>query len=110
MLEWIERRWPTARQSSLPCRAENAADFQRQTLWQEFEEVEGWLGIRSSFACRDSHLLVASLLRLSATATVASFACIHERRMVDTRFSRWNRIDLWLRHIRTLETLVQGSN
>jgi hypothetical protein len=33
-----------------------------------------------------------------------------ERRLVDQRFSNWNRIELLLRHIRTLETLVQGSN
>ena len=30
--------------------------------------------------------------------------------MVASPFSRWNRIDLWLKHIRTLATLVQGPN
>jgi hypothetical protein len=33
----------------------------------------------------------------------ASFACIHERRMVDQNIASWNRISSWLRQLKSLQ-------
>jgi hypothetical protein len=35
-----------------------------------------------------------------------SFACIQERRMVDLNSASWNRIQVWLRRLRELQTLA----
>jgi hypothetical protein len=37
----------------------------------------------------------------------ASFACIHERRMVDQNSARWNRLVVWLRQLDALETTLR---
>jgi hypothetical protein len=45
------------------------------------------------------------LCRLGSGAELrwASFACIHERRMVDQAFTNWNRISNWLLRLKALE-------
>lgn len=68
--------------------------------------VTGWMvvaaaivvaAIRSSFGRNSSPPPSRDVF--SATLRWASFACSHERRIVDPAFASWNQILVWLSHV-----------
>ena len=55
------------------------------------------------------HRVLATSARLRVAARrygAASFACIHERRMVDQNSASWNQVSLWLRQVAGLRQVA----
>ena len=72
-------------------RAESVAVFATRT-------VPTWCGL-----CEDAALRCGGLPSRSSFRDVASFACIHERRVMDQNIASWNQFSIWLHRVRGIK-------